>query len=198
MRQQKKYPARYRKDREYESNIHIYRVAQGLTVAQLAELASISINLIFRLANGTDSPLYEMKRKCGQLKPYAQKLCEVLRAEPSDLFPRYFCKIVDNSAFDNIPYRTYSELCANYFDEQLIIKDYVTWLIHSRARSLGKRGLKILVLHYYHNETLTDIAVELNLSPGRVRQLLVLAVRKLRCTAAHDFRGERRPRGWPR
>lgn len=83
----------YRKNKEYESTLHKWRVAFGYGVHELAREMGCHQLTISNLANGTVSPLYESKNKQGQIKPIVKKLCDFFGVEAAELFPRYFCSI---------------------------------------------------------------------------------------------------------
>lgn len=80
---------RFRADKEYESNLSEMRVALGLTIKEICEKAGIRSTEYTVLNSGQRSPLDRYGNPCAQ----AQKLCSVLNADLSDIWPRYFCNI---------------------------------------------------------------------------------------------------------
>ena len=84
------YIARYNQQREYESPVHEYRVAKGFYVKELAVLAKTAPNNVVGLANGMLSPLFVRTNK---LKPWVQRIADVLDVDAEDLIPRYACKL---------------------------------------------------------------------------------------------------------
>jgi hypothetical protein len=53
---------RYDYRKEYESPIHEYRVAAGLTIKDLATLARVNAAIVCSLANGSLAPVAELAR----------------------------------------------------------------------------------------------------------------------------------------
>ena len=97
-----------RKDREYESPIHEFRLDKGLSVSELSRLTNIHIGHIAGLANGTMSPI----RKDGTMKIMSITLCDFFNVGPETLFPRYICKIPDYIQEQGEFFDTWSEKVA--------------------------------------------------------------------------------------
>lgn len=167
----------YRKDKEYESNLHIYRVHQNLTVNQLAERAGTDQSTVSALANGTMSPLYEAKGKTGQLRPYAAKICKILHATTEDIFPRYFCNI-KISATELINCQILDCSVSRYSsDSAMNLEDYHNFLWQKEALSAffdyyrSTRVREIIISRVLDGCTLEEVGNKLNVSKERVRQI---------------------------
>jgi len=81
------------KGKDYESPIGKFRIAKGLHVKELCKKIGINQSVYGTLQNGMITPFYLWKWKYGEIKPYVYKLCRVLGATLSELFPRYICDI---------------------------------------------------------------------------------------------------------
>lgn len=167
----------YRKDKEYESNLHKYRVYQNLTINQLAKRAGTNQVVVSSLANGTMSPLYEIRNKAGQLKPYAAKICKILHATTEDIFPRYFCNI-KIPATELINCQILDCSVSRYSRESAInLEDYHISLWQKEAlnalfdyyRSTSVR--EIILSRVLDGCTLEEVGNRLNISRERVRQI---------------------------
>lgn len=84
-----------RRNKEYEANINKYRMDNYLTWNELSQRLDISIGSLFRLSNGSVSPLTQGNN----ITKSARKICQFFNVDFEDMFPRYFCKITgpDNS-----------------------------------------------------------------------------------------------------
>ena len=165
-------------NKEYEANIHEYRVLRKLTVSKLAKMIDSYPTVIANLANGTISPIYLGGKRKGELKPIPQKIIEALRANPEDIFPRYFCKIKQDIPLLNIQK---NEICVSSystnntnFTEQFEHKNFISYLF----AKLGKREIDVLV-ERANGRTLDDIGKENKISRERARQIEKKAIFKI-------------------
>ncbi|MBQ3060226.1 MAG: hypothetical protein IJD16_07955 [Desulfovibrio sp.] len=175
METKRKYVPYYDKYREYESPIHIYRIANYLTSKELSEKTGVNIRQIYSLANGSEQPVYE---KDGSLKSAAKKLCDFFKVGPAELFPRYICKINRAEKFDIDTYITFSETVARDPCEILIQKEYISKIISSA--NLTKKEFLILYEIIRCNNTLRAIGKNLKTTPSNVGQIFSRAIRKIR------------------
>ena len=83
--------------REHESPLGEYRVAAGLSTAELARRAKIPIGTISQLQNGMVTPIYQMGKRKGRWKEGALAIAEVLQVPVEDLFPRYACRLASTA-----------------------------------------------------------------------------------------------------
>jgi transcriptional regulator with XRE-family HTH domain len=148
----------YHTNRDYESPIHEYRVAAGLTLNELARAINTSATSISALANGSASPIYEIGAKKGKLKIVAQDLCAFFNKEPSDLFPRYFCNILHTHTFDIVPFTSYSEVCAMDHAEIYEHKEYIAKFLQYLRQGLAPRHAQIVSAYFFDELNFTDMA----------------------------------------
>lgn len=167
----------YRKNREYESNLHKYRIRQNLTIKQLVKRVGVGQSIISALANGSLSPLYEVKEKAGQLRPYAAKICEVLHATTEDIFPRYFCNIkIPATELINCQILDYS-VSRYSSDSAMNLEDYHISLWQKEALNAffdyygSTRVREIIISRVLDGCTLEEVGNRLNVSRERVRQI---------------------------
>jgi len=164
----------YNSKKEYESNIHAYRVANNLTCRELSIKANVSVQWITSLANGTESPV----RIDGRLRLPAQRLCNFFNASPEELFPRYICTINRSEKFHTNTYTTYSEMIARDPCEIIIEKEYVQNIV--RHAHLTKNELFVVRKIVYWNSTLREVGRELNTSQTQISNIYSRAMRKIR------------------
>ena len=86
-----------RQDREFESELGLYRIKRNLSIKELCERANVSIGAYGNLNNGMTSPLFENRLNSDgtNIKPIVQRLANVLNVDVEDLFPRYFYRITN-------------------------------------------------------------------------------------------------------
>lgn len=173
----RKYKPFYRLDREYENRLNEVRVEEGLSFRELAEKMGQEYKApqyLWALSQGYISPI----NRHGEIKPWVEYLCAVLHAEPSYIFPREICDIsnqlglVYDQAVDMIHGRK--------LDEDTYLSEDLKSILKKTLRTLPPRYGKILVLRFYDNLTLEEIAKIFRLSKDRVRQIEARALRLLR------------------
>lgn len=175
----------YRKNKEYESNIHRFRVAHGLSIKKLVELANVKQSNLSALANGMMSPINTK----GALTPAAARICKALDATVEELFPRYFCNIKANpeptnqQMLDCTLSGYTSELSKSLEDRKLILQQK-----NRLSRALGKLSLmeqNVLVLRFYGGWVLDRVGKLFGISRERVRQIESRALQRLRSHSFH-------------
>lgn len=181
------YLPRYRQNKEYESPIHEYRVAKGLTHKELSKQAKVSLQYITELANGMMSPFL----KNGELCTPAKRLCEFFNVEPSDLFPRYACDINRNFKHEVVPYETYTEKLAKSSEDLAALRE-MRIEVNKILTDLNKIEREVVIRTFLLNDTLEGIGKNLNMTKERVRQILAKALRRLR----HPVRSEKLLQFW--
>jgi transcriptional regulator with XRE-family HTH domain len=178
-----RYLPRIHPSREYESPIGQYRVAMGLTIAELCELAGVAQHTYSALQNGMQSPLSNQRGSIGQPRAAALAICRVLHVDFEEAFPRYFCRIIppvdltDEQVLDISHSQPPADLERTVFARRRIEQ------VLAACRSLTNR--ERLVLHRYHvqGDTLEEVGGRLDLSRNRIAQILWKSERKLRRTA---------------
>ena len=120
----------YNTDREWENYIQEVRVERGLTISELAEKAETSSSQLVQLMSGIISPLYQIGRRKGLVKPWVERICVVLNVEPEHMFPREICPIEDPSL---------KGFCGDQIDE-ITLSDYHRG--HSDGSAIDKHLLK--------------------------------------------------------
>jgi len=177
----------YRTNRYYESPIHAWRVANGLTIRELSSRTGVAQTQISALANGTMSPV---KEKSGLLKKSAKALCAFFGLEMEDLFPRYFCKIQEpkvttwgqvEESFVSEFSRCQSEGIGTYSDELETVTR-----IRKMLSLLPCRRECMVTRYLYYGETLTSIAKDFRLSLQAIRIQVRCGLNHLRGPKIHQ------------
>ena len=175
--------ARVHPKKEYESMIGEYRVEQNRTIRYIAEQACVSDSAVEGLQNGMISPMYLKGEKAGQLKPWVDRICKVLRATEFDLFPRYFCelkKAEDHGlTIDQIQGLLIGESSYRLQSEEIDICQLKRHIIYVLS-TLTPREEIVLRERFYEEKTLEEIGKGLCISGKRVREIEAKALRKLR------------------
>lgn len=184
----RQYLPTYRTDREYESPLHEYRVAMGLTVRELSTYSGVNQSAICALANGSLSPLSE--RKTGILKQSARKLCDFFKVTPGDLFPRYICEL------DRKKTVIFAKFEDNFISDLYDNSDPYVNLVKSERRTALIRSInslqimerKFTCMYFFLGYSYREIATYYNVSVERVRQRIEKSLRKLRHPKHFDLR----------
>ena len=164
----------FRTDKEYESPLHEYRVAQGLTIAELTRKTGVTQQYISGLANGMISPLLQD----GRVRPCAAKLCEFFNVDMEDLFPRYICSLNRAYKFDVTDYETYSERIADSSYDNFENIEYVHSLLQNTP--LSTQQIIMLHMYFYKEMTLREISEKLDICLYKIRSRLVMTLKKIR------------------
>ena len=160
---------------EYENKIAEIRVEEDITLKELGEIAGIGPGSIQGLQQGYLAPFYES----GQLKPWVEKICRFFKATPAHIFPREICEIAKNEFSDEqLTHFLVGKHSRNGYDPDV-------WQLRERLFQVisslptGRYRLVIL-LRYFKEMTLSEIAEILMVSRTRVQQLEAKALRMLR------------------
>ncbi len=164
----------FRTNREYESPLHEYRVAQGLTIAELTRKAGIKQQYISGLANGTISPLL----RDGTVRPCAAKLCKFFNVDLEDLFPRYICSLNMSYKFDAVNYETYSERIADSSYKDYENHECIQSLLQNSK--LDKQQKTMLHMYFFMGMSLREIGKSLHRCQENIRKILFKALKKIR------------------
>jgi DNA-binding XRE family transcriptional regulator len=178
---------RFDETKDWENNLAKIRIEEGYTAKRLAEDIGCSIDFIYRLQSGMTAPIYEKGITYGEPKPLVLKICKVLKATLSQLFPRDICDIrrwtalTDDQTLDI----THSRMPKDVDD--MFLKE----LIKRALMTLRKRERLTIRLRFWLGWTLEDVRNLLGVTKERIRQIENRALRKLRhptrCRRIEDF-----------
>jgi RNA polymerase sigma factor, sigma-70 family len=164
--------------KEYESPIHEFRVAAGLTYKELMKQSNVDVASISALANGMMSPIKE--NGSGELRKSAKLLCQFFEVGPEILFPRYICTIDRSFKHEVLPYETWSERVADGNIERSEKDRIIKHTVQTGLNRLTEKERRILVSYYFNGETYRQIAVKEGFSVERVRQIVMKALRRIK------------------
>jgi transcriptional regulator with XRE-family HTH domain len=173
--------------KDWENNLGKIRVEEGYTAKRLAEEVGCSMGFIGMLQSGMTAPIYEHGITYGQPKPLVLKICKVLNANLSQLFPRDICDIRRWTALtsDQILGITHSRLPRDIDDM------FLRELIERTLLTLRKRERLTMRLRFWLGLTLEEVAAIFGTTRERIRQIEHKALRKLRhptrCRGIEDF-----------
>jgi transcriptional regulator with XRE-family HTH domain len=162
-------------NREHESRINEFRLANGLTVGELARLAEMSVNSLSALNNGTKAPIVLQRRyknsPIGDWKPNVKRLAAVLGTEPAVLFPRYACQPEKLLLDEQIV--AFSMGCPNNrsAEEEFEIRDNFQKLLSLIDKLFSPREKHVLS-GVLVGKTQVELAQELCVSSERIGQIL--------------------------
>ena len=163
--------------KEYESPIHDYRVAAGLTLKELSAQSKVSITTIGSLANGMLAPIKE--DGSGQLRKPAKILCEFFEVGPEELFPRYICSLNRSYKHEIQPYETWSERASNNFREQIENRDLARFLIKKGMLNATLREKRVLEAYLFNGETFYNIAAKEGISQNAITQTYKKSLKRI-------------------
>ena len=170
-------------NKEYESEIGKYRILRGFRIRDLAEASGVSYGQIAALQNGTTAPCYLVGKKAGKIKPWVKLVCQKLRADADDLFPRYFCKM-ERDRHEGIVYeQMFGIIVGGYADKSpfdFVEQKCLIGLIKKVFSSFDPRTEKILILRFFNEWTFEEIGNKFNVNKERIRQIEAKALRKIR------------------
>ena len=146
--------------REYESPIHEFRVAAGLTCKELAKQSGVAMGAIYALANGMMAPIKENIRGelSGELRKSAKLLCKFFEVGPEVLFPRYICSLDRSFKYEVQPYETWSERVANGSIDRNEDYRMAKRTVLIGLNVLTQRERRILISAFYYDESYAEIA----------------------------------------
>jgi transcriptional regulator with XRE-family HTH domain len=159
---------------EYDNLIAEIRVEKGLSQKKLAEEIGVAYATIANIENGIISPFIYSKKIGYSVKPWINKLSEILECDLADLFPRDICDIEKS----------------NYTDEQIIDLFHngsknnnlagIDVVINRLFATLTPREVKILKEIFWEGRSLRDIGESEKVSAEMIRHVVSKALRKLR------------------
>lgn len=180
--------------REYESPILIRRDELGIKMIGLCRLCECTPPVLYDLAYGKTWPVYLTSRTVGgikyaayDVKPLVTRLGAVLGMDIEDMFPLYFCKIrghqdVNPELFTG---RWSMRSCLPH-DDIYAAREVVFW----GWDTLSTREKKAVVDFVIYEKTYDEIGKDFTVSGERVRELVVKALRKLRCATYRVLGGK--------
>lgn len=171
----------YKTNREYESPLHEFRVARGLSVKELAQKTEVNPSNICALANGMLSPLLAD----GTLRTATQRLCDFFNTKVSTLFPRYVCDMNRSFKFDNMPFETWSERTAEHAFREFELVQTLNHLLSTAA--ITPMQLRIITCRYLQEMTLAEIAAKEGFTETRVRQVIEKGLTRLNTMLPPDI-----------
>jgi RNA polymerase sigma factor (sigma-70 family) len=165
-------------NREYESPLLIIRDELGIRMVDLCKEAGCSATQVYDLAYGMSWPVYV---KDWKIKPYVEKICDILGVTVEELFPLFFCKVREKQ-FENeelfiseytlkISENTESRFASTEIYQKLNDKQYA---------KLSKRTKKILYKYFFEEKTYREIGENFNIHQERVRQIILKVLRRWR------------------
>lgn len=165
----------YRINREYESPLHEYRVSKDWTVKDLVKHSNTHANNVCGLANGIMAPVVK-----GKITKAAQNIAKALDVTIEDLFPRYFCKIVNVDSFQKDQINNMSLSQHTLFESKnnrvIPAKDF--WI--KIKLYLKPKHFKIIFLRYKLGYTLQEVGDEFGLTREGIRQIEEKCFKKLK------------------
>jgi transcriptional regulator with XRE-family HTH domain len=183
-----------REDREYESNLGLYRLDRHMTVKELCEAVGTDPTTYCALNNGMASPLYERGPKRNEPKPVVRSLLRFFDVELEDLFPRYACKMPDQRWLTKDQLTGITHGRAGDPFQEIEDREYIGWLIRYElfySRGQGslesrKRRIMALRLYYWEGMSLREVGKVLGVQPERIRQMNARTLRGLRSATVQE------------
>ena len=116
-----------------------------------------------------------------KVKPHVEKLCDILGVTLEELFPLFFCKVREKKfENDDLFISEYTLKTAIDTEERYASIEVFQKLNDKQYKKLSKREKKILLMYFFNDATLQDIADVYSLSRDRIRQIMLNALRKMR------------------
>ena len=191
----------YNTNREWENYIQEIRVDRGMTVQMLADDSDIYTSQVNQLMNGMTSPIYQVNAKRGnkgEIKPWVEKICMILKVKPENMFPREVCPLEDPSTkglhisqlnaiclSDYCQHNTYESAKLNSLKKfiwRFIVKKF--WFRKNEKSFCHpkkyKRIVKVLQWRFLLGLTFDEIGSRLNVGKQRVRQIECEGLRRMR------------------
>lgn len=156
---------------ENENNINEIRVEEGLTQKALSIAVGISLGHLINITAGYTGPLSK-----GRPRVWAVKMCEVLEADLSQIWPREVCDMKRG------------ELLQDQRNDILLSEHSLNGVDYKKPHSAIMKALNILTIRqkyiliyrFYMNETLETVGNRFNITRERIRQEESKALRRLR------------------
>lgn len=164
-----------RKNKEYESNLNLYRLDAGLTIKQLCDRVGIAIGTFCSLNNGMRSPLSQRGKNPSGISGDAQKLLDFFQISLSDAFPRYACDF-DRQAFltdDQISDITIGSVEST---EAIMMKKQIVSVLNR----LPERERIVIKLRFWDGLTQDECGVVFSVTGAMIGVIEARAIRRLR------------------
>jgi RNA polymerase sigma factor (sigma-70 family) len=174
---------RYDEKVEHENNLAKIRVNDCyMSVNEVCLEADIAPGQYSQLQNGMTSPLYLSGAKKDTIKPWVNKVLDVLGCTFDEAFPRYVCDLKRSILSDD---QCLQFLISNYTlsenKENTENKDLVNYLMDS----LTEQQKTVIYLMFFEENTLEEIGEYLSLTKERIRQIKSIALGILRKAAKY-------------
>lgn len=177
------YLPNYRSNKEYESNLSEARIQAGLTVKELCEKLNIHQSVYSGLNSGIISPIM----RSGAVRPSAQKLAEFFDMSLADLWPRYFCDrqhYVEFPTYQIVECFHQGMLSSEFKDPELLLLQKEKYLlVNTLLSKLRNNYRKVIIMRWFRDMTLEEIAKQLKYTRERIRQIENKALMMLKRTA---------------
>lgn len=183
------------KKREKESLLNFYRLERGKLWRELEEELGIHTSRMVGLSNGMICPVVEIGDKKGQLKKDVIDLCKYFRVDPSQMFPRYLCRIdnKDESEEDVVFYDfqiSQFTLSAATGHDGMNEERNRFELLKNSSRWITAREDLFLKRHFVEDMGLDEIGKEFGISKSMVGMIITRATRKIRNTLMRKYWNE--------
>lgn len=166
----------YKTRKECEANINKYRLANGLTWAELAEKVGSYPGEISGLSSGIRSPVNSK----GGISPTAQKLVAFFGVDFDELFPRYFCRIKPQEI--ELEFTGDIESFSDNENDYIEIGDLLEKI--KNTKKITKRNKQALFMYFGliggRPHTYREIGEKLGISHEMARLHVMKSIRRLR------------------
>lgn len=168
----------YHTYKEYESPLHEFRIAKGLSIVDLVKETKVSQQIISSFANGMKSPLDFKGNLC---KP-AKILIDYFETDVGTMFPRYFCSFMrgihlEDSQILEITFRNnldcHDDPADLYDRHEMISRILSTKNVHSNH-------LQMCIDYYAYNYSYDEIGEKNYISKQRVQQIVESTLDKIK------------------
>jgi len=165
-------------DRECETMLGKIRVKRGMTIKKLSALSGVPSQKVYDLTWGREAPIYTIGPQNGEVKPSVKRICAILKADPSEVFPLYICGVDfrpnDEKLTTELLTGEGSYLMSRDPAELLEADDWC-W---KSCKELNRRERFALVSIDVCDATLDELGDILSVSRERARQLHKTGMRK--------------------
>ena len=165
-------------NREYESPLLIIRDELGIRMTDLCKEAGCPSSTIYELAYGTTWPVYV---KDWKVKPYVEKICDILGVTVEELFPFFFCKIREKKfENDELFMSEYTLKISEDTESRFASKEIYQKLNDKMYAEFTTRTKEMLYKYFFEEKTYDEIGDEYDLSQERVRQIILISLGRWR------------------
>ena len=176
-----RYSPRYNIKREFENRLAEIRVEEGYTAKMLSDASGVSIASVYLLQTGMTAPFYESGIFYGKIKPWVQKICDVLKTDLTYMFPREICEIAKSGLTEG---QTIDILMGKTDGpEKRLLKNELKDMLDRLLATITEREEYVIRSYYFDGMTYDEIARIMIPNPvtrERVRQIILRGLRKLR------------------